>query len=143
MSETQRTRLARCGCGALTAQTRGEPRRVYLCACRACQIKSGSAFTYAALFSEGNVTLSGEHKAWRHNGDSGQWVESHFCPVCGVTVFFYAEGFPGAIGVPAGCFAEDEATARDGALTPQRMYWAERKREWVRGPEGVEEVGRQ
>ncbi len=29
------------------------------------------------------------------------------------------------------------------ALTPQRIYWAERKREWVRGPEGVEEVGRQ
>jgi hypothetical protein len=23
--------------------------------------------------------------------------------------------------------------ARDGALTPQRMYWTERKREWVRG----------
>jgi hypothetical protein len=88
-------------------------------------------------------TLSGEHKAWRQKGDSGQWVETHFCPVCGVTLFFYAEGFPGAIGVPAGCFAEDEATARDGALTPQRMYWAERKREWVRGPEGVEEVGRQ
>ncbi len=78
MSETQRTRLARCGCGALTAQTRGEPKHVYLCACRACQIKSGSAFTYAALFSEGDVTLSGEHKAWRHKGDSGQWVESPF-----------------------------------------------------------------
>jgi hypothetical protein len=141
MSETQRTRLARCGCGALTAQTRGEPKHVYLCSCQACQIKSGSAFSYAALFSEADVTLSGAHQAWRHKGESGQWVEAHFCLVCGVTVFFHAEGFPGAIGVPVGCFAEDEGAVCDPALTPQRVYWAERKREW--GPEGVKEVGRQ
>jgi hypothetical protein len=57
MTKVIRTRLARCGCGALTAQTRGEPKHVYLCACRACQIKSGSASTYAALFAECDVTL--------------------------------------------------------------------------------------
>ncbi len=143
MTDTRRTRLARCGCGALTAQTRGEPKHVYLCACRACQIKSGSAFTYAALFAESDVTLSGAHKAWRHTGDSGGWIETHFCPLCGATVFFYAEGFARIVGVPVGCFAEEADTARDAALTPSRVYWAERKRDWVRGPEGVEEVGRQ
>jgi hypothetical protein len=123
------TRLARCGCGALTASARGEPQLVYLCACRACQIKSGSAFTYAAVFAADAVTIAGAHGAWRHPGDSGRWIENHFCPVCGVAVFFYSEGFAGMIGVAVGCFADDANAVRDAALTPQRMYWAERKRD--------------
>ncbi|ARQ00151.1 GFA family protein [Pseudorhodoplanes sinuspersici] len=131
-------RLARCGCGALTAETHGEPVHVYVCSCRVCQIKSGSVFTYAALFSGDDVVVRGAHKAWRHIGDSGRWVENHFCPECGITVFFYSEGFAGAIGVPVGGFAEDKEAATDAALTPQRMYWASRKRGWVQTPEGAE-----
>ena len=143
MREDHRTRLARCGCGALSAETRGEPMHVYLCTCRKCQIQTGSAFSYGAVFAESDVTISGAHTAYRHTGDTGGWVENHFCPVCGTKVFFSALGFPGALGVPVGCFADEADFARDAALTPQRIYWAERKREWVKGPEGAEEVERQ
>jgi hypothetical protein len=135
-----RTRIARCLCGALTATARGAPATVYLCACKKCQTKSGSAFSYAALFAADDVTISGAHTAFRHTGESGRFVENHFCPACGVAVFFTSEGLPGLIGIAAGCFADDANAAHDAALTPQRMYWAEWKREWVRGPEGVEEV---
>ena len=135
-----RTRLARCNCGALTATARGEPATVYLCACQKCQIKSGSAFSYAALFAADDVTTSGAHTAFRHAGESGRWIENHFCPVCGVAVFFHSEGLSGMIGIAAGCFADDAGAAHDTALTPQRMYWAERKRAWVRGADGMEEV---
>jgi hypothetical protein len=116
-----RSRIARCSCGALTASARGEPSGVYLCACRACQIKSGSAFSYAAVYAAEAVTLDGGHHAFRHTGDSARSIENHFCPTCGVAVFFYSEGFPGAIGIAAGCFADNPDTARDAALTPQRM----------------------
>lgn len=133
-------RLARCACGALTAQARGAPQFVYLCSCRTCQIKSGSAFTYAAIFSGGDVTIRGAHTSWRHAGDSGRWVEDHFCPTCGTTVFFHAEGMPGEIGVPVGAFAEEDGTAHDSALAPQRVYWASRRRDWVLLPDGAEPV---
>jgi hypothetical protein len=144
MSEAQFTfRRARCNCGALTASARGVPASVYLCACRKCQIKSGSAFSYAAVFAADEVTTSGAHTPFRHMGESGRWVENHFCPTCGVAVYFYAKGLPGMIGIAAGCFADDAGAAHDRALTPQRMYWAERRRAWVRGPEGAEQLERQ
>ncbi len=112
-SHTYANPASRVAAAALTAETRGEPVHVYVCSCRVCQIKSGSAFTYAALFSGDDVAVRGAHKAWRHIGDSGRWVENHFCPQCGITVFFYSEGFAGAIGVPVGGFAEDNR-GRDG-----------------------------
>lgn len=137
-----RTRIARCNCGALTATARSGPVHVYLCACEKCQIKSGSAFSYAAVFAEGDVTVAGAHTAFRQAGESGRFVENHFCPVCGVAVYFHSEGLPGTIGIAAGCFAKDDG-AHDAALTPQRIYWAEGKRAWVRGPDGVDEIARQ
>jgi hypothetical protein len=138
-----RSRIARCNCGALTATARGEPSGVYLCACRACQIKSGSAFSYAALFAADAVTLDGANNAYRHTGDSGRWIENHFCPACGGAVFFYSEALPGVIGIAAGCFADSRDIARDAALTPRRLYWAARKHDWVSGPDGVAELERQ
>jgi hypothetical protein len=137
------TRIARCLCGALTATARGEPANVYLCACKTCQIKSGSAFTHAALFAADAVTISGAHNGHRRIGESGRWIENRFCPSCGVAVLFYSEGLPGAVGIAAGCFADDIEGAHDAALTPQRMYWAERKHGWVGGFGGCEEIRRQ
>jgi len=137
------SRVARCGCGALTAAVRGEPATVYLCACRNCQIKSGSAFSYAAVFAADAVTLNGAHNAYRYTGESGRWIENRFCPACGTAVFFYSEGFPGMVGIAAGCFADDANSVHDASLMPQRMYWAERKRDWVGGFEGCEQVARQ
>lgn len=138
-----KTRIARCACGALTAAAAVEPTHVYLCACRACQTKSGSAFSYAAVFASDAVTISGPHKAYRYTGESGRWIENHFCPTCGVAVFFHSEGFADMIGIAAGCFAEEANAAHDIALAPQRMYWTERKQAWLPALDGVEEVSRQ
>ena len=55
-----RTRAARCGCGSLTVTTTGEPAAVYACGCLSCQRKSGSAFTYSAVYPEAAVSMAGE-----------------------------------------------------------------------------------
>lgn len=140
---TARARVARCLCGGLTATVRGEPGTVYLCSCRNCQKKSGSAFTYAAVFPADAVTMSGAHNGYRYTGESGRWIENHFCPTCGVAVFFTAESLPDSVGIAAGCFADDDDIRRDVALTPQRIYWTERKRDWVLAFAGCEEIVRQ
>jgi len=95
------------------------------------------------LFVADAVRPNGAHNTYRYTGDSGRWIENHFCPACGVAVFFYSEGYSGAIGIAAGCFADSPGTVRDTALTPHRMYWTECKRDWVRGPDGVEEAEQQ
>jgi hypothetical protein len=118
-------RVATCGCGSLRVTAHGEPADVYACSCADCQRKSGSAFTYAAIYAESAVTIAGEHRAWRRRGDSGRFIESGFCPTCGTNVFFQAEGLPGMVGIAAGCFADPNF------IKPQRLFWASRRHCWL------------
>lgn len=124
-------RTASCACGGLTAATRGEPVDVYLCSCLKCQRGTGSAFSYAALFPESAVTLTGESRQYVSTGDSGRAIESAFCPTCGTAVAFRAEGLPGVIGVPVGCFADPEFAK------PSKMFWASRQHHWLDLPEDI------
>jgi hypothetical protein len=118
-------RVAQCGCGALTATVGGDPVTVYGCSCAACQRKSGSAFTYAALFPSAAVTIAGAHKRWRYNGESNRWIENFFCPTCGIAVGFLSEGMPGMTGISVGCFADP------GFAPPLQLYWASRRHRWL------------
>ena len=124
-------RIGHCYCGSLTVTARGEPVDVYACSCTDCQRGSGSAFSYAALYSESAVTISGERREYRHQGDSGRFIDSYFCPICGTGVLFRAEGLPGTLGVPVGCFA-DPSFPR-----PTKLFWASRRHHWLDLPQGV------
>lgn len=118
----------------MTVSARGEPLDVYACSCTDCQRGSGSAFSYAALFPESAVTLAGERREYRHRGDSGRFVYSYFCPTCGSGVMFRAEGLPGVLGVPVGCFA-DPSFAK-----PTKLFWASRRHHWLDLPQGFAPV---
>ena len=71
-----RERLARCCCGNLKVTARGEPVDVYLCSCIDCQRGTGSAFSYAAIFPVSAVSIAGERREYRQQGDSGRCVDS-------------------------------------------------------------------
>lgn len=125
-------RVASCGCGNLKVAVHGEPRDVYVCTCLTCQKKSGSAFTYAAVFTHDQVAVSGAHSQWRNIGESGRWVENHFCAACGISVFFYYQSMPAWVGVPVGCFSDPDFAR------PQRAYWLKRKHRWLTFPHELE-----
>jgi hypothetical protein len=125
MAANETMRIAQCGCGGLTATVSGDPVTVYGCSCVACQRKSGSAFSYAAMFPGAAVTIAGERKTWRYNGDSGRWIENIFCPTCGIAVGFHSEGMPGLTGISVGCFADPDFAP------PLRLYWASRRHRWL------------
>jgi hypothetical protein len=123
--------VASCACGNLTVTARGEPVEVYLCSCTDCQRGSGSAFSYAAIFPESAVSIAGESRQYRQQGDSGRFVDSFFCPTCGTAVLFRAEGLLGTLGVPVGCFA-DPSFAR-----PSKLFWASRRHHWLELPASI------
>jgi hypothetical protein len=125
-------RRAQCACGGLTAVVRGEPLGVWCCSCANCQRLSGSAFTYSAFWPAAAVTIDGARGAWRWYGDSGRWIESLFCPRCGVTVCFRGEARPDVIGISVGCFADP------GFPPPERLFWASRRHAWLIFPETTE-----
>lgn len=138
VTEKQKMRTARCGCGSLTVALRGEPADVYVCACQSCQQKSGGAFTYAAIFNKANATISGEHRGWRRHGESGRSIDSHFCPTCGYSVFFYGEGFgDDLMGIAVGSLSDP------GFAKPARAYWTSRRHHWLQLPATIEHLDTQ
>jgi hypothetical protein len=130
-------RLAQCACGSLQVTTAGDPLDVYACGCLVCQRKSGSAFTYSAVFPEASVAVAGPSRRWRHHAESGRWIETEFCPTCGVTVVFRVEAWPGMLGVSIGCFADPEF------VRPSKFYWSSRRHRWLGIPDGVESLDTQ
>jgi hypothetical protein len=137
MADAKNERSASCACGRLTVKTNGEPVDVYLCSCLKCQRGTGSAFSYAALFADSSVTITGDRRQYADRGDSGREIDSSFCPTCGTAVAFRAEVLPGVIGVPVGCFA-DPSFAK-----PSNQFWASRRQHWLDLPADIAEINTQ
>ncbi len=127
-----RERTASCGCGNLTVTTSVEHSEVHACSCLSCQRESGSAFSYCAHYPKAAVSIAGERRVWRRHADSGRWMETGFCPTCGVAVFSRSEVSPGTIGVAVGCYADPDFAK------PERVYWSSRRHHWLLFPEGTE-----
>jgi hypothetical protein len=123
-------RKATCVCGQLAVSVEGDPYVVNMCHCKDCQKRSGSAFQIGAFFDDSQlISIQGKSKQYERSGSSGGTVNLHFCPNCGVSVFFRATLRPGALGIHGGCFADPEFPA------PNRALWTSNKYHWVTVPE--------
>jgi hypothetical protein len=126
------TRTAACSCGQLSATVVGEPLRVAICHCLACQRRTGSVFGAQARFPAASVSTSGESREYIRVGDSGGKAHFQFCPICGSTVFYTFAGNTEHIAFPVGAFADPSFPA------PGLSVYEERKHSWVRLPENIE-----
>ena len=81
-------RTGQCHCGSLRVIATGEPDRVYLCHCKACQRRTGTAFHFGATYPKERVRLDGERKIYERGADSGYRIRFHFCPSCGTTLYW-------------------------------------------------------
>jgi hypothetical protein len=74
-------RTGQCRCGSLQVITAGEPDRVYLCHCKACQRHIGTAFHFGATCSKERVRVDGVRKIYERDADSGYRIRFHFARV--------------------------------------------------------------
>jgi hypothetical protein len=118
-------RTARCACGALAITVAGDPVKISACHCRACQRRTGSAFSVAVFYERGDETVTGPSRVYRRPGDSGQQVEFHFCPTCGSSLFWYPEFRPNLVGIAIGCFGADCPGA------PTQAVYEQDRHDWV------------
>ena len=128
------TRLAACSCGQLTAQVKGEPLRVSVCHCLACQRRSGSAFAEQARFARDDVTIVGQSTEFTLTGDAGSSAVFHFCPRCGATVYYRTVGVDDQVAIPVGAFADPQFPP------PQVSVYESRMRCWMVAPVGAEHI---
>jgi len=126
------TRYASCCCGQLTASAGADPVRVSICHCLACQRRSGSVFAAQARFPREAVTVDGQSSSFVRVGDSGTRATFHFCPHCGTTVWYEAEGLEAFIMMPVGVFADPAYPAPGVSVYEERMHG------WVVPPPGAE-----
>lgn len=99
--------------------------RVSVCHCLECQKRSGSAFATQARWPDENVVLAGQFSVWERTADSGHRATYKFCPVCGSTVAYVIEGWPGVTGIPVGAFADPNFPS------PRFSVYEHRKHAWA------------
>src|SRR3954452_2779741 len=100
------TRQAACSCGQLHLTIEGEPARISMCHCLACQRRTGAVFGSQARFRPEQVIVTGKATTWKRTAESGSVVTFRFCPACGSTVYWESESFPGYVVVAIGNFAD-------------------------------------
>src|SRR5215213_6731161 len=126
-------RDAACNCGQLRLTAEGDPVRISMCHCLACQRRTGSAFSMQARFPREQVTTSGRSSTYLRVADSGVERTFHFCPDCAATVFYENDDSPGLIAITIGTFADPSF--------PQPLFavWERRRHAWIALPmEGME-----
>jgi hypothetical protein len=119
-----KTRVASCNCGQLRVTCKGpDPDRVVMCNCYLCQKQTGSPFSVQARFPNEQVTIEGKSTAFKFPIDGAKptpyrtcagsdgmitndVITSHFCPVCGSTVYYFRKSDPARTGVKVGAFAD-------------------------------------
>jgi hypothetical protein len=132
------TRRASCSCGQLHLETTGEPVRVSVCHCLECQKRTGSAFAAQARFHRDQIKgPEGRATTFTRVGDSGGACVFSFCPVCGSSVFYTADGADPPytkdfLAVTLGSFADPTFP------TPTVSVYEERKHPWVKVLEGTD-----
>jgi len=124
------TRTASCSCGQLRIAVHGEPLRVGICHCLACQRRTGSVFGVVARF-DGPYEVDGEATEYVRVGDEGTRARFRFCPRCGSTVYYAQDGDDATVAVPVGAFADPTFPA------PSTTVYANRRHSWVREPPGL------
>jgi hypothetical protein len=125
-------RVAACSCGQLTAAATGDPVRISICHCLACQQRTGSAFGAQARFAAKDVVISGRSTSWVRIGDAGTAITFRFCPDCGSTVYYTMAGFEEVIAIPLGAFADPSFPA------PSFSVYEERKHAWIGLPQAMQ-----
>ena len=119
------TREAACSCGQLKLIAEGEPVRVSVCHCLACQRRTGSAFGFQARFPRDRIDIIGSSDQYTRISDDGHPRTFSFCPECGATVYYMLASAPELVAVPAGAFADPSFPS------PSFSVWESRKHVWV------------
>jgi hypothetical protein len=113
-----------CACGQVRYETTGTPAFSLLCQCRQCQRITGSGHSAQFAASADATTIQGEIRYYRFTADSGNAVDTGFCPVCGNPILKKTSGFPQFLFFHASSLDVPEA------FHPQMVVWSSCKQPW-------------
>lgn len=118
-------RLASCEYGNVRVASSGEPFRISMCHCLACQRRTGAPFGAQSWFQRDQLVISGQSAAYTRSVDDEHKVVYQFFPNCGSTVYWELTRKPGVVAIALGMFA-------DPSFPPPRVsVWERRRHPWT------------
>jgi len=114
-------KTASCSCGQLILEVQGEPLRASVCHCYECQKRTGSVFGAQLRFDRDKVRVVGKHHCFQRTADSGNRIETAFCPECGSTLLIRMLTMPEVVAVPMGSFAGEFCLQPNYSVYEARM----------------------
>lgn len=133
-SQISTSRTASCSCGQLQAQVSGDPVRISVCHCLACQRRTGNVFSTQARFRRQGAKITGDSAEYVLVGDEGGSATFRFCPRCGATVYYTNAGDDETIAIPVGAFADPSFPAPTVSVYEERMH------SWVNMPADMDHI---
>ena len=121
--------VAECHCGQLKAITNGEPDRVYVCHCQACQRRTGAVVNSTTRWLLSQVHFEGDSNVFVRKGASSAEIHFHFCPRRGSNVYWQGDRAPQWCAIAVGSFADPHFPP------PTASVWEESKHPWVQLPD--------
>lgn len=122
-------RQARCHCGQLQLRCLGDPRKVSMCHCLECQLRTGSTFSIAAFYERSRVWVEqGAARTYVRDSATGFPVAFHFCGDCGANVYWEPARLPDLLGIAVGAFGDPDFPH------PQQSVWTRDKHRWIELP---------
>lgn len=123
---------ARCACGAVAVAVKGPVQAMFLCACRTCQVLTGTGHSAVVLVDAAGVTLAGETRAFSRPAESGATFTHRFCPACGTQLTGQSTRAPAMLLLPVGLFA-----GQSDWFAPGQVIFARSHNEWDALPDGL------
>lgn len=95
-----------------------------LCHCIECQRRTGSPFGVGAYYEADKVSFAGPSSVYTRHVEE-RWLRFHFCPGCGSTVYWQAQGHNGRWGIAVGAFSDPDFPK------PQRSVFERSRHDWL------------
>lgn len=127
--------VGRCECGAVEYAIESDRLHVYVCHCRNCQVRSGSAFAEHAIVDMALFEIGGPVATYRRRAAEIR-LDEFFCGKCFTRIYNTNDVMVGKAFVRAGTLVNSAMPV------PVAHIWTDRKRPWIRLPEGVASFAR-
>ena len=113
-----------CLCRAIRYRVRGPSLFETQCCCRDCQLATGTGHTTIVGVVNTQLEVDGEPKVFTSAGESGGWVNRHFCGTCGGRL--YTSGsLPGAV-----VMIQAGSLDNPSVVTPQNVIYGKDAASW-------------
>ncbi len=131
-----RKMIGGCLCGQVRYSANADPAWIAVCHCEHCQKQTGTAFAVLVLIPKSAISIKGQLKTFRDQGDSGQPVERNFCPECGSPILTDAAVLPDSAFLYAGTLDDTSW------LDPKVHIYCDSKEKWIIIPEGSQQFAK-